>query len=44
MQTLGINIGSTSLKIVLFEDGKPVWNASAIHEGDFGAAAKKLLE
>ena len=40
MQTLGINIGSTSLKMVFSEDGKPLWYDSAIHEGDFGSAAK----
>ena len=44
MQTLGINVGSTSLKMVLAEDGRPVWSATGIHEGDFGTAAKKLLE
>jgi len=44
MQTLGINIGSTSLKMVMFEDGKTIWNGSAIHEGDFGAAAARLLQ
>jgi len=44
MQTLGINVGSTSLKMVLSEDGKPVWSAAGIHEGDFGTAAKKLLD
>ncbi|MDR0475235.1 MAG: acyl-CoA dehydratase activase [Treponema sp.] len=43
MQSLGINIGSTSLKMVLLEDNKAVWSASAPHEGDFGAAARKLL-
>jgi len=30
--------------MVLIEDGKPVWSATAIHEGDFGTAARKLLE
>jgi len=49
MQSLGINIGSTSLKMVLFEyagfveNGKVVWSASVPHEGDFAAAARKLL-
>jgi len=49
MQSLGINIGSTSLKMVLFEyegsveSGKAVWSASVPHEGDFSAAARKLL-
>jgi len=44
MQSLGINIGSTSLKMVLVGDGRPVWSAATPHEGDFWAAAKKLLE
>ncbi|MCL2248827.1 MAG: acyl-CoA dehydratase activase [Oscillospiraceae bacterium] len=43
MQTLGVNIGSTSLKMVLCEDGKTVWSASLSHEGDFAEAAKRLL-
>jgi len=44
MKSLGINIGSTSLKMVLAEEGRPIWFSSTPHEGDFGAAAKKLLE
>jgi predicted CoA-substrate-specific enzyme activase len=50
MQSLGINIGSTSLKMALFESnadgvsGSVVWSASVPHEGDFSAAVKKLLE
>ena len=43
MQSLGINIGSTSLKVVLAEDGRPVWSAARAHEGDFEAVARKLL-
>ena len=43
MQSLGINIGSTSLKMVVAEDGRLVWSASVPHEGDFGAVARKLL-
>ncbi|GHV59054.1 hypothetical protein AGMMS49579_26690 [Spirochaetia bacterium] len=43
MQSLGINIGSTSLKMVLMEDGKPKWSAAVPHEGDFSAAVRKLL-
>jgi predicted CoA-substrate-specific enzyme activase len=43
MQSLGINIGSTSLKMVLTEDGRPVWSAAVPHEGDFGAATRKLM-
>ncbi|MCL2363582.1 MAG: acyl-CoA dehydratase activase [Defluviitaleaceae bacterium] len=44
MQTLGINIGSTSLKMVLANNGLPVWSAFGIHEGDFKTVALKLLE
>lgn len=43
MKSLGINIGSSSLKMVLVEDGEPAWFASAPHEGDFYAVARKLL-
>jgi activator of 2-hydroxyglutaryl-CoA dehydratase len=43
MQSLGINIGSTSLKMVLAEEGRPVWSGILPHEGDFGAAARRLL-
>ncbi|MCL2175238.1 MAG: acyl-CoA dehydratase activase [Treponema sp.] len=43
MQSLGINIGSTSLKMALLEDSKTVWTASTPHEGDFSAAVRKLL-
>ena len=43
MQSLGINIGSTSLKMALLEDGKAVWTAATPHEGDFSAAVHKLL-
>jgi len=43
MQSLGINIGSTSLKMALLDDGKAVWTASTPHEGDFSAAVRKLL-
>ncbi|MDR1586907.1 MAG: hypothetical protein LBS57_05570 [Treponema sp.] len=50
MQSIGINIGSTSLKMALFEydksveNGRSKWSAVVPHEGDFGAAVKKLLE
>ncbi|MDR2574866.1 MAG: acyl-CoA dehydratase activase [Treponema sp.] len=52
MQSLGINIGSTSLKMALFEyngsgdsvSGSVVWSASVPHEGDFSAAVRKLLQ
>ncbi|GHV88417.1 2-hydroxyglutaryl-CoA dehydratase [Spirochaetia bacterium] len=43
MQSLGINIGSTSLKMVLLEDGAVRWSAFTPHEGDFPAAVRKLM-
>ena len=47
MQSLGINIGSTSLKMALAslegEDLSCVWSAAVPHEGDFAAAVKKLI-
>ena len=47
MQSLGINIGSTSLKMALVSTGEDkltcLWSASVPHEGDFAAAVKKLL-
>ncbi|MCL2210451.1 MAG: acyl-CoA dehydratase activase [Treponema sp.] len=43
MQSLGINIGSTSLKMVLLEDTKVIWADSTPHEGDFSAAVHNLL-
>jgi len=41
--SLGINIGSTSLKMTLIDNGKVIWTASTPHEGDFSAAVHKLL-
>ncbi|MCL2443919.1 MAG: activase, partial [Treponema sp.] len=43
MQSLGINIGSTSLKMALLDDGKVIWTASTPHEGDFSAAVRNLI-
>ncbi|MDR2069765.1 MAG: acyl-CoA dehydratase activase, partial [Spirochaetaceae bacterium] len=50
MRSLGINIGSTSLKMVVVEtDGardetsRVAWSAAIPHEGDFAAAVRKLL-
>ncbi|MDR2070639.1 MAG: acyl-CoA dehydratase activase [Treponema sp.] len=49
MQSLGINIGSTSLKMVLADTERPagvspvVWSAALPHEGDFAQAVRKLL-
>ena len=44
MKSLGINIGSSALKMVLTEDGQPVWSSSKVHEGDFAEATRQLLE
>ncbi|MDR0511626.1 MAG: acyl-CoA dehydratase activase [Treponema sp.] len=43
MKALGINIGSTSLKMVLAENGQAVWSGFLPHEGDFAAATRRLL-
>jgi len=42
-KSLGINIGSTSLKMALLDNGKVIWTASTPHEGDFKAAVHKLI-
>jgi predicted CoA-substrate-specific enzyme activase len=44
MKSIGINIGSTSLKMVVQENGNVVWSASIPHEGDLSNAIKKMLE
>ncbi|MBU0927722.1 MAG: activase [Spirochaetes bacterium] len=43
MISLGINIGSSSLKLVLTDGDKVVWSALTPHEGDFHAAVRKLM-
>ncbi|MDR3304141.1 MAG: acyl-CoA dehydratase activase, partial [Treponema sp.] len=43
MQSLGINVGSTSLKMALMDNGTVLWSAALPHEGDFPAATRKLL-
>ncbi len=43
MQSLGINIGSSSLKIVLLEDKKVKWSEVVLHEGNFYAAVEEIL-
>lgn len=43
MRSLGINIGSTSLKMVLAENNMPLWTASLPHEGDFNTVVHKML-
>jgi predicted CoA-substrate-specific enzyme activase len=44
MKSLGINIGSTSLKMATTENGKVTWSAAIPHEGDFVQAVRKLLD
>ena len=44
MQNLGINIGSSSLKLVMLEDGKVSWSSVLPHDGDFVSTLKKSLE
>ena len=43
MQSVGINIGSSSLKVACVEDGKLLWAESIPHEGNFHEAADKIL-
>ncbi len=43
MQSLGINVGSSSLKMVLMEDGVIKWKTVVPHDGDFSTAIKKNL-
>jgi predicted CoA-substrate-specific enzyme activase len=43
MQSLGINIGSSSLKMALMENGGVVWSAGLPHEGDFPTVTRHLL-
>ncbi len=43
MMSLGINIGSSSLKMVLADGDVVLWAALTPHEGDFHAAVRKLM-
>lgn len=43
MYSLGLNIGSSSLKSVLLEDGKIIWKSVITHDGDFADAVEKTL-
>jgi hypothetical protein len=43
MKTLGINIGSTSLKMVLLDNNNIVWSGVLPHEGDFSSIVDKLM-
>jgi len=44
MQSLGINIGSSSVKLALVEDSKILWQKVLDHEGNFLDVLKKLLK
>lgn len=43
MKTLGINIGSSNVKVVCCEDGIVVWSDVLSHEGDFLGTLKKII-
>ena len=43
MQSVGINIGSSSLKMACVDGGKLLWAESIPHEGNFHVAAEKIL-
>ncbi|MBN1501897.1 MAG: activase [Spirochaetes bacterium] len=43
MQHIGINIGSSSLKIVALENDSVKWTKVVAHEGDFTSALKTVL-
>ncbi len=43
MKSIGMNIGSSSLKTVLLEDGEQVWSEVTPHEGDFQSAILNLF-
>ncbi len=44
MKSLGINIGSSSLKVVVLDDVSTVITKVIPHEGDFAAAVRKVVE
>ncbi len=43
MQSLGINIGSSSIKAVLLEDKQVLWKTNVAHEGNFLETLKTIL-
>jgi predicted CoA-substrate-specific enzyme activase len=43
MQSLGINIGSSSIKAVLLDDGRIIWKTNVAHEGNFIETLKGVL-
>ncbi|HOX14723.1 MAG TPA: acyl-CoA dehydratase activase [Smithellaceae bacterium] len=43
MHSMGINIGSSNVKIAVLQDNKIIWNAVEPHEGNFLDTLKKIL-
>ncbi len=43
MHALGINVGSSNLKLVLLNGDEVVWSAVAPHEGNFSETLKRML-
>jgi len=43
MKTLGINVGSSSLKMVLLDGDSIAWSSVVPHEGDFLSAVRRVL-
>ena len=43
MQSLGINIGSSSVKVTMLEDGNVIWSEVISHEGNFQETLKDIL-
>ena len=44
MDTLGIDIGSTSVKVVCLADGRESWEESVAHDGDIRGALTGILD
>ena len=43
MKSLGINIGSSSVKVTMLEDNNIVWSEVISHEGNFQETLKNIL-
>ena len=43
MHSLGINIGSSNVKVAMLEDNNIIWSAAELHEGNFLDTLKKIL-
>ncbi len=43
MHSMGINIGSSNVKVAVLQDNKSIWNAVEPHEGNFLDTLKKIL-